>query len=74
MSQQKMIQEKFSGKSSQSSPLISLIRVSKSYDTPTGSFIALREVCLEVRKGEFVAVVGKSGSGKSTLIKIDRIS
>ncbi|KRF18736.1 ABC transporter ATP-binding protein [Paenibacillus sp. Soil787] len=65
-----MIQEKFSGKTSQSIPLISLNRVSKRYDTPSGSFIALREVCLEVRKGEFVAVVGKSGSGKSTLINL----
>lgn len=70
MSQQKKIQERFIGTSSQSGPLISLNRVSKRYDTPSGSFIALKEVCIEVRTGEFVAVVGKSGSGKSTLINL----
>jgi putative ABC transport system ATP-binding protein len=58
--------------------MISLQHVSKTYETPAGLFPALRDIDLEVAKGEFVAVVGKSGSGKSTLLHliggIDRAS
>jgi len=51
-------------------PLISMNHVFKNYVTPSGSFDALRDVDLEVRQGEFVAVVGRSGSGKSTLVNV----
>lgn len=51
-------------------PLISMNHVFKNYETPSGSFAALRGIDLEVRQGEFVAVVGRSGSGKSTLINV----
>src|ERR671918_540796 len=34
------------------------------------SVVALEEVNIEVRKGEFVFVVGPSGSGKSTFIRL----
>jgi putative ABC transport system ATP-binding protein len=50
--------------------LIELHQVSKVYQTPSGSFTALRDISLHVQKNEFVAVVGKSGSGKSTLINL----
>jgi putative ABC transport system ATP-binding protein len=50
--------------------MISLEKINKSYETPSGAFAALKDVTLQVDRGEFAAVVGKSGSGKTTLINI----
>ena len=38
--------------------------------TPAGNFLALKDIDLEIREGEFVGIVGKSGSGKSTLLNM----
>jgi ABC-type lipoprotein export system ATPase subunit len=50
--------------------LIELRSVIKNFETPAGTFTALKGIDLQVDKGEFVAVIGKSGSGKSTLINM----
>lgn len=49
---------------------ISLRGLGKSYETPAGTFAALKDVTLAFARGEFTAIVGKSGSGKSTLINL----
>ena len=48
--------------------LIRLERVWRSYVMGKIMVNAIRDVSLEVRKGDFLAVVGASGSGKSTLM------
>ena len=51
-------------------PLIRLRGVAKSYGTGSAMLQALRGVDLDVREGEFIAIMGPSGSGKSTAMNI----
>src|SRR2546426_11636930 len=44
--------------------------VSKTFQSASGSVLALDRVSLNVAEGEFVCLVGASGCGKSTLLNI----
>ncbi len=53
-------------------PLLKLSNVTKSYPSPDGggSVSVLKDISLEVERGQSLAIVGPSGSGKSTLLQI----
>ena len=50
--------------------MITLRNLEKSVDSPAGRIFLLRNINLEVQRGDFVTVMGPSGAGKSTLLSI----
>jgi len=50
--------------------IIRLEDVIKLYETPAGSFQALKRISLDIDPNEFLCIVGKSGAGKTTLLNM----
>ncbi|MDF2652806.1 MAG: transporter ATP-binding protein [Paenibacillus sp.] len=50
--------------------MIKLEKVSKEFTSEAGNFTALKQSDIQIRKGEFIAIMGPSGSGKSTLLQL----
>ncbi|WP_303784927.1 ABC transporter ATP-binding protein [Azovibrio restrictus] len=50
--------------------IVQIENVGQTFDTKNGKFVALRDVNLDIREGEFVTLIGHSGCGKSTLLNL----
>ena len=51
-------------------PMLKIEGVGMTFATRRGPFVALRDIDLQVKRGEFVALIGHSGCGKSTLLNL----
>jgi nitrate/nitrite transport system ATP-binding protein len=51
-------------------PMLQIADVGMTFATRRGPFVALRDIQLDVKRGEFVSLIGHSGCGKSTLLNL----
>ncbi|MFT5758821.1 MAG: nitrate/nitrite transport system ATP-binding protein [Alteromonadaceae bacterium] len=51
-------------------PFLDISHIDMEFPSPTGSFTALKDVNLQIKKGEFISLIGHSGCGKSTVLNI----
>jgi len=51
-------------------PFLEFSKVEKTYETPRGPAVILKDLDLKIDKGEFVALIGHSGCGKSTALSL----
>lgn len=49
---------------------VELFRVGKTFDTPKGPLVIVRDFNLNMPEGEFVSLIGHSGCGKSTVLSM----
>ena len=50
--------------------ILSINNLSKSYNSLNGEVLAVNNISLDVRDGEFLSIIGSSGCGKSTILNI----
>lgn len=54
-----------------SSHYITIDDITRSFDLPDGgTYVALKDIDLEIGEGEFISLIGHSGCGKSTLLNL----
>jgi nitrate/nitrite transport system ATP-binding protein len=51
-------------------PMLHIEGVGMTFPTKRGPFVALRDIDLDVERGQFVTLIGHSGCGKSTLLNL----
>ncbi len=51
-------------------PMLQIADVGMTFATRRGPFVALRDIQLNVKRSEFVSLIGHSGCGKSTLLNL----
>lgn len=49
---------------------LQIYNLHKQFSTRNGSIVALKNINLDIKEGEFICAVGASGSGKSTLLRL----
>ena len=52
------------------SSILKISQLHKNYHGKDGCVVAIEDISLDIREGEYVAIVGPSGCGKSTLLNI----
>ncbi len=50
--------------------ILSLEHLSKSYNSLDGEVIAIEDLSFDIKRGEFLSIIGTSGCGKSTILNI----
>jgi nitrate/nitrite transport system ATP-binding protein len=51
-------------------PPLELTGLTKVFETPSGAYVAVKDVNAQIREREFVCILGHSGCGKSTVLSI----
>ena len=54
----------------QPQPYLELSGISKTFPTPKGPFVAIKDVSMTINEGQFITLLGHSGCGKTTLLNM----